>query len=311
MTALRTRGFTLLEVMVGLALLGFALVVLMKSAAGNIFNAEQSQMMGVTTDLARGKMNDIEEGLLKDGFQDTDQQMQGTFEDEGWPNVQWIAKVEAVDLPSWDDLQALAQGHAKKLAGSGAGSNFGFGSGSGFGSAVLGSNGLPSNFQNLGSAFGSGSAGDIAAILGSDTVGLGSGDLQNFQNSALGGMLQQFGGMGGAAGGIGGAGFGSDAASGAGALVIQQQYTMFQQVLKVTIRKVTMVVQWKVGGDTQEMKVVSFYTDPAAMDKVLNGLGTGSDINAGSGSGSGSGTGSATGSGTGSSVVPTTNTLGH
>ena len=41
------RGFTLIEVMFALALLGLALVVLIKSAAGSVFNAEQAHMMGV------------------------------------------------------------------------------------------------------------------------------------------------------------------------------------------------------------------------------------------------------------------------
>ncbi len=291
------KGFTLLEVMIGLALLGFALAVLIKSAAGNIFNAQQSQMMGVATDLSRGKMYDVEEDLLKNGFQDTDQATQGNFDSEGWTNITWSAKVETVELPSWNDLQALATGHAKKLAGSGAGS--------GLGSAqTLGSNGLSSNFQNLGPAFGSGSAGDIAAVLGSDA--LGSGDLVSFQNSALGGMLSQISGFGGASG-LGGAGFGSDAASGAGALVIQQQYTMFQQVLKVSIRKVTLVVEWKVGGDTQEMKTVVFFTDAAAMDQVLNRLGS-QDLS-GSGAGSGSAaSGTTTGTNAGSGAKTTTPT---
>ena len=48
------RGFTLLEVMIALALLGLGMVVLIKSAAGNIFSTEDSRMMGIATDLARG-----------------------------------------------------------------------------------------------------------------------------------------------------------------------------------------------------------------------------------------------------------------
>src|SRR5688572_3668420 len=69
----RTAGFTLMEVMIGLALLGVALTVLIKSAGNSIFNARQAQMMGVATDLSRAKMYDIEEILLKDGFTETDQ----------------------------------------------------------------------------------------------------------------------------------------------------------------------------------------------------------------------------------------------
>jgi type II secretory pathway pseudopilin PulG len=242
----------LLEVMIALALLGLALVVLIKSAAGNIFSAQQSHMMGVVTDLARAKMYEIEEKLLKDGFSDTEQAEEDRpFEDEGWPQVLYSYKVEEVELPSWDKLQAIARG-----SGAGAGGKSGSGSGA-----------------------------------GSEEGG--------FQNSALGGMLSQFGGLGGG----GGSGKGGDIDAAAGASFIQGQYQMFQQILKVTLRKVTLTVKWKVLGNDRDMKVVAFFTDPAAMDKVLQGAGSqdlpGSGSGSGSGSGKGSGSGSAGGGGAG------------
>jgi prepilin-type N-terminal cleavage/methylation domain-containing protein len=242
----RAPGFTLLEVMIGLALLGLALTVLIKSTAGDIFNAQQAHMMGVATDLARGKMYELEEKLIKDGFSDTEQSEDDRpFEDEGWPQVTYSYKIEEVELPSWDQLQAIANGR---------------GSGSGSGSA-------------------SGSA-------GSDEGG--------FQNSALGGMLSQFsgfGGMGGGGGSGGKPGAGGDIDSAVGASFIQGQYQMFQQILKVTIRKVTLTLKWKVMGSDRDMKVVAFFTDSAAMDKVINGMGSQELPAAGSGSGSGSGSG--------------------
>jgi general secretion pathway protein I len=237
-TATRTarRGFTLLEVMIGLALLGLGLSVLVKSAAGSIYNAQQAHMMGVVTDLARAKMYDIEEKLLKDGFSDTEQHEEDqAFADEGWPSIHYSYKVEEVELPSWDQLQALSQGHAAK-AGSGSGS----GSGSGLGA-------------------------------GSDEGG--------FANSALGGMLSQFGGFGGA-GGMGGGIAGStgkgsgDIGAAAGASFVQGQYAMFQQILKVSIRKVSLTVSWQVMGSDRDFKVVAFFTDAAAMDKVISGMGS-------------------------------------
>jgi general secretion pathway protein I len=105
------RGFTLLEVMFGLALLGLGLTVLIKSAAGDIFNAQQAHMMGVVTDLARGKMYDIEEKLLHDGFSDTEQHEDDqSFSDEGWPQIHYSYKVELVELPGFEQLQAIITG---------------------------------------------------------------------------------------------------------------------------------------------------------------------------------------------------------
>ncbi|MEO7733991.1 MAG: prepilin-type N-terminal cleavage/methylation domain-containing protein [Kofleriaceae bacterium] len=257
----RQRGFTLLEVMLGLALLGLGLTVLIKSAAGSIYSAQQAHMMGVVTDLARGKMYDLEEGLLKDGFSDTEQhEDEKTFEEEGWPTIHYAYKIEEVELPGWEQLQALSQAHAAGSAGSG--------------------------------SAGSGSA-------GSDKGGFDSGG--GFGDSALGGMLSQFGGFGGSSGGGTGSGSNIDAAQG-GAFV-QAQYTMFQQILKVSIRKVSLTVTWQVMGSERDMKVVAFFTDAGAMDKVISGMGSTDLPDAGSGSGSGSargGTSGGTSGGTGS-----------
>jgi general secretion pathway protein I len=250
----RSRGFTLLEVMLALALLGLGLTVLIKSAASSIYSAQQAHMMGVVTDLARGKMYDLEETLLKDGFSDTEQHEDDqTFTDEGWPTVKYSYKIEEIELPSFEALQALAAGSGS--AGGAAGKR---GSGSGSGS----------------------------------DAGAGAG---GFADSALGGVIGQFGG-----------GFGGGAGSGSGNIdtaqggaFIQQFYTMFQQILKVTIRKVTLTVTWQVMGSDRDMKVVAFFTDAAAMDKVINGLGATELPDAGSGSGGGGGgKGSGSGSGT-------------
>jgi general secretion pathway protein I len=258
-------GFTLLEVMIGLAVLGLGLTVLIKSAANSIYGSQESHMMGVATDLARAKMYDLEEKLLKDGFSDTTQEEEDqAFADEGWPQIHYSYKIEAVELPSWDQLQALAMGHA------------------------LGS----------GSA-GSGSAGSGSA--GSGYEGAFPDQNNNFSNSTLGGMLTQFGGLGftGVAGGSGTMGGSGDIAAAGGASFVQSQYSMFQSILKVAIRKVTLTVKWKVLGRDADMKVVAFFTDAASMDKVINGLGSQDldDASAakGSGSGSGRGSGSSTG----------------
>src|SRR6476620_4427501 len=115
---MRQRGFTLLEVMLALALMGLGLVVLIKSAAGNIASSEEAHMMGIATDLARGKMYDIEEILLKDGFTDTNQSQESEkcFDDEGWPNVCYSYKVEEPKMPTFEQLQEAAQKQAETAA---------------------------------------------------------------------------------------------------------------------------------------------------------------------------------------------------
>lgn len=241
------HGFTLLEVMIGLALLGFGLAVLIKSASGSIVNTRTTQLMGVSTDLARGKMYEIEEKLLKDGFSDTEQMEENqNFEEEGWESIRYSYKVEEVKLPSWEALQEMAK---RKAEGSGSGA----GSGSGSGEEVGG-----------------------------------------FENSALGGMLSQLGGLGGGAGGAAG----GDIDSAMGGAFIQSYYQMIQETLKVSIRKVTLIVTYDILPVSEDLSVadrcpwdptkkskeqsdkivcvrtVAFFTDASAMDKVLSGLGS-------------------------------------
>ncbi len=235
---MKPRGFTLLEVMIALALLGFGLVVLIRSTASNVYAARDAQMMGVVTDLSRGKMYDIEELLLKDGFTDSDQSEEGeSFSDEGYPTITYSYLVEEVELPTFEEIQNMAGGRGA-AAGSGAGSD-----------------------------------------AGSDGDEGGGG----FANSALGGMLMM--------GDMASAGSADTAEGQAGASFIQTYYPMIQETLKVSIRKVTLDVQYEVGGRKRELRTVAFFTDASAMDKVLQGMGANEQPAAGSGSASGSGTG--------------------
>jgi general secretion pathway protein I len=108
----RDRGFTLLEVLVSLAILGSALVVLLRMSSTDIRAAHEAKLITIATGLARAKMYDIEEELRHNGFQDTAQNLNGNFADEGQPKFTWEALVEKVELPEAQALDA-----EKKAAG--------------------------------------------------------------------------------------------------------------------------------------------------------------------------------------------------
>jgi hypothetical protein len=145
--------------MIALALLGLGLVVLIKSTTGNIYAAKRSQMMGVATDLSRGKMYDIEEKLLKEGFTETDQSEDGrTFDEEGWPDIKYSYKVEQVELPSFDQLQAIASGAAAGSAARGSGAR-GSGDGSDGESGSFEDSALGGIMSMLGGGFSGGDQG--------------------------------------------------------------------------------------------------------------------------------------------------------
>jgi general secretion pathway protein I len=209
---LRRAGLTLVEVMIALAILGMALVLLIKSVATNIAASSSSYYMGVVADLSRGKMYDLEEQLLDEGFQEGVQEEEGDFDDEGYPRIKWKAIIEPAELPTYDKLMALANGGA------------GAGSGSG----------------------------------GEDGDGTAATD--KFQSSALGGMMSMFGGGGGAADSAQGAQTGG---------FIQAQYTLIQNVLKASVRRITLTVSWSTGIHDEQVDFILYVTDPAGMQKAL------------------------------------------
>jgi prepilin-type N-terminal cleavage/methylation domain-containing protein len=259
------RAFTLIEVMLALAILAMGLAVLIKDTANNIAATEGAQMDGVVADLARYEMGEIEEKLQKEGFQDMVDHKDGNFADQGWESITWEYKIEPVELPDLGAVQTMAskEMQAKQNAAGGLGSGSGVGSGSGAGSGSMSPGAIDPN--------------DMSTMFG---------------NSALGGMMSMFGGMGGMGMGMGsGAMGGSDAK---GAAFIQSQYELVKQVLKASIRKVTLTIKWEVMNDKRSMDVVQYITDGAGMNTVLGNIGADGTTMPGTGGGSGSGSGSGT-----------------
>lgn len=127
----RQAGFSLVEVMIALAILGLGLTILIGSLAASSRQAPEVQLMSAATSLARGKMLDVEEQLMKDGFMESDQSSEGDFDAEGWPTITWAAKVEQVELPSLDAIQAMEQQAMAEAEAAASGSGSGLGSGSG------------------------------------------------------------------------------------------------------------------------------------------------------------------------------------
>ncbi len=105
-------GFTLLEVMVALGILAASLVAISEVAGGALRNHVRAQQLDVATILARGKMVDLVAGFERKGFRDFDESDDGTFEQEGHPEVRWKVDVRrpTVDLGPDAVLAALTGG---------------------------------------------------------------------------------------------------------------------------------------------------------------------------------------------------------
>lgn len=96
------RGFSLLEMMVAIALLSMGLVILLQVQARSIQLAQQAREMTVATMLARSKSLDCENDLLKQGFSIGDYDQDGNFEDDGYPTFYWECHAYKPNMPDPD-----------------------------------------------------------------------------------------------------------------------------------------------------------------------------------------------------------------
>ena len=94
------RGFTLLEIMVAIAILAITLVVLLSIVTNNIRATNHAKMTTAATFLARTKMVDIEDQILDVGFSDTTETAVGTFKELGYPQFRWETTIERIELPA-------------------------------------------------------------------------------------------------------------------------------------------------------------------------------------------------------------------
>jgi len=107
-------GFTLLEILVSLAILAMALVVLVRITTKNIQATNRAKLVTAATFLARGKIVEIEDRILALGFVDVDEEETGNFGDDGYGSIGWETLIEKIELPT--DLGQLTQQASGQLA---------------------------------------------------------------------------------------------------------------------------------------------------------------------------------------------------
>ncbi len=99
-----SRAFSLLEVMVALAILGVGLVSLLQVQSRSAQLAIEAREMSVATMLARAKLYDCQHDLLKKGFSIGDYDEDGNFDDEGYPKIFWECHGYAPEMPTGDGV---------------------------------------------------------------------------------------------------------------------------------------------------------------------------------------------------------------
>jgi general secretion pathway protein I len=104
----RRQGFTLIEVLIALAILAMALTVLLGTQAQSALMTERANRMALAALLTRSKMIDIEGELQHDGFSDMTAEDHGDFRDEGADDMTWESLVEVVEIPPEAEEQFVA-----------------------------------------------------------------------------------------------------------------------------------------------------------------------------------------------------------
>jgi len=92
------HGFTLLEVMISLAILALALTTIAGINANSFESSNYARGLTVATLLARSKMLDIELELEQDGFSEGVRKLKGDFSEEGYDDVEWEVIIRPVDV---------------------------------------------------------------------------------------------------------------------------------------------------------------------------------------------------------------------
>jgi general secretion pathway protein I len=96
----KDRGFTLIEVLVAVSILGLGLTIILSSQAGLYASNQRAQYVTVASNLLRCKMSEVELELQKDGFPLLDQTEEGECcEEESDMRYSCEWAIEPIELP--------------------------------------------------------------------------------------------------------------------------------------------------------------------------------------------------------------------
>lgn len=104
-----TLGFTLLEVLIAVMLLGLSMMILLQSQSGSIKMAQEAKNMTVATQLAKAKLLDCEELITKDGFSTSDFNLEGKFDEPDFNDFTWECHGYRFDMPM-PDQDSISKG---------------------------------------------------------------------------------------------------------------------------------------------------------------------------------------------------------
>jgi prepilin-type N-terminal cleavage/methylation domain-containing protein len=103
----RQRGFTLLEMMIAMAILSGALTWLVLGMSRNIQAENHAKLMSTAIFLARAQMVELEDQLYEKGFSEFDTNPECKLDTKDFARFGCKILVEKVELPSADQIQTV------------------------------------------------------------------------------------------------------------------------------------------------------------------------------------------------------------
>ena len=114
-------GFTLLEVMIAVAILGVSMTSLLTSQVASIRATRYAQGLTSVAFLAEYQMIEVEYQMQKDGgWVREDRVYEGNFADQGWPKITYTCLVDFIELPDYSKLREAKDSAAQEGDESGA-----------------------------------------------------------------------------------------------------------------------------------------------------------------------------------------------
>jgi general secretion pathway protein I len=234
------RAFSLLEVMMAVAILGGALTAILSAQASIAASNKLGNNIGTALSLGRCRMTEVEEKLLKYGYPDMEdvQTESPCCNDELTTGFTCESRVERVLMPTPPAMMNTSIDGGMSLSGS---------------PSALMSGLLPQASPSSLSGALAPAAGNLGGLSQSMTGdgGFATLNLEAGVQSMGASLTQQMGG-----GGLGTQGLLS--------MVMGFVYPFIKPMMEASIRKLTVVVRWKEGGTVKEFILLQYVTNPSS-----------------------------------------------
>jgi prepilin-type N-terminal cleavage/methylation domain-containing protein len=103
-------GFTLLEVLIAVAILAVSLSSLMGSQINSMAATRYARDISAIALLAEYQLVEIEFQHRKEGFVNSDVELEGDFSDHGYDDVEWACTIHFIELPEYNEMLEAKEG---------------------------------------------------------------------------------------------------------------------------------------------------------------------------------------------------------